>query len=222
VAVAQLETLGGITFMTLLSFLNSADFVVSILVNVVVLCFAFPTYRRAQLRAFALLIWASVLGIVLEAGTRFHPVSFDTSVVSFWQLYRVGFMVYDLLWCIALVQLMQHVLKGSSEKTGEALANIGPAKQFKTRLGLWLLLSLILFIPPWFFMDIAAGGDSVKHPIQLLALLISNPTHVAGVDSRVFWFVLFFAVPALAIGWVVQSLVVMIRDRIRSRKRRAA
>jgi len=101
----------------------------------------------------------------------------------------------------------------NSELEPTATAPSGMAfKQFRTNTRLWLLVSLILFVPPWFIMDIETGGDDIKHPIQLWFNLLNSHLNTAAVISRIFPFMLLFGIPALAIGWVIQCLITMIRD----------
>ena len=77
--MAQLFSLGIITLMHIIPFLRGADFVSTILVDTMVICFAFPAYRRTQMRAFGFLILGSVVGIILECGLQLHRSSPYTS-----------------------------------------------------------------------------------------------------------------------------------------------
>jgi hypothetical protein len=105
--------------MTLLSFLRHADFVASVAADASVLCFAFPAYRRTKMRAFAFLIWGSVMGIVLESGLRLHKTSTGTAqdALTFLHLYRTGYFVAVVLWGIGVVQLIQYVQRELEGKT---------------------------------------------------------------------------------------------------------
>jgi len=89
-------------------------------------------------------------------------------------------------------------------------------KRFRTNTRLWLLVSTVLFVPPWFIMDIRTGSDDIKHPIQLWLYL--NNANVDHVGSRLIAFILLFGISAFAIGWAIQCLITMIQDLICKRK----
>ncbi|HVU09214.1 MAG TPA: DUF2007 domain-containing protein [Verrucomicrobiae bacterium] len=91
-------------------------------------------------------------------------------------------------------------------------------KKFRTNIHLWLVISLILFIPPWFVLNIYAGAsDDIRHPIQLWFSLFHNPANVK--FSRIFFFSCFIGVPALVVGWIIQCLVILIQDAVAKIKR---
>jgi hypothetical protein len=210
--------------MSTLTFLRNADYVVTILVNVAVLCFAFPAYRRTKMLAFGCLIWASVLGILLESGYVLHSSNSSSAsdTLSFLQLYRIGIIIYDILFCIGVIQLIQHFLSEMERKTIEPGVTVPPAmtlKPFRTNVRLWLFVSVILFVLPWFIMDIGTGGDDIKHPIQLWFGLFSRDANSGPVGSRIFAFTLLFGISALVIGWVVQCLIIVVQDICGQKKR---
>ncbi len=177
--------------------------------------------------AFALLVWASVTGIILGAAAKIHSfsVSSGADTLAFFDLYRAGYLVFEVLWGIALLQLIQWVCT-TIEQNAPASAAAAPTvriapvlrlKRFSTAPRLWFVVSLVLFTPPWFTTDLGKGGsDSVRYPYQLWTLLFSRAsTSPHEILSRIFFFAVGFSVPALAIGWVVQGVIVMIRDAAR-------
>ena len=98
--------------MSLLSFLREADFLTSIAVDSTILCFAFEAYRRCQMKAFAFLIWGSVIGIIMAAGMRMHraaPATAVSDALTFWQLYRVGYIAASVLWSTGILLLIRYV-----------------------------------------------------------------------------------------------------------------
>jgi hypothetical protein len=111
----------------------------------------------------------------------------------------------------------QMPLDMESEPTA-ALAPGSTLKQFRTNTRLWLLVSLALFLPPWFIMDIKTGNDDIKHPIQLWLYLFKSNVNADHVVSRLIAFTLLFSISAFAIGWVIQCLVTMIQDLFIKRK----
>jgi hypothetical protein len=83
-------------------------------------------------------------------------------------------------------------------------------KQFRTNTRLWLLISLGLFVAPWFIMDIS--GDGVNRPFLLWFVIFSNTANSGQVFSRIIAFTLLFGLSALAIGWVLQCFISLIRN----------
>ena len=99
--------------MSLLSFLREADFITTIAVNSAVLCFSFVAYRRCRLNAFAFLIWASVIGIIMSAGLRMVRTTPQRTLnenLAFFQFYRTGYIIASLLGAAGLILLIRHVI----------------------------------------------------------------------------------------------------------------
>jgi hypothetical protein len=91
-------------------------------------------------------------------------------------------------------------------------------KRYKTNWRLWLCLSLALFAIPWFFPMML--GKTMGTPI---AYSLTDPDGW-GVQSQMlvvvvmaFW----FGLPAVLVGWVLQAVIVSIRDRKRQSTRNA-
>ena len=98
--------------MSLLSFLRQADFVTTIFVDLVVLVFSFSAYRRTNMRAFSFLILGSAIGIISEAAFQVHrssPYNPASDAVTFYQIYRAGYLVGCISWGIGIYQLIKFV-----------------------------------------------------------------------------------------------------------------
>jgi hypothetical protein len=115
--VPELWTLGGEARMTFLSFLSKADFVVSIVVDAIVLCLSFAAYRRTRLSAFAFLIWNSLICIILETGLHLRSPSSAEDAVSFREWYRVGYFAETVLWGVGVVLLIRYVRRDFERKS---------------------------------------------------------------------------------------------------------
>ena len=89
-------------------------------------------------------------------------------------------------------------------------------KRFQTDLRLWFWISLMLFVIPWFvpFGDLKGSGYL---PIICWGVLFTAPSHIFEALVFIGFFCLLFGIPAIAIGWVVQCVVVMIRDAKRKK-----
>jgi hypothetical protein len=79
-------------------------------------------------------------------------------------------------------------------------------KRFQTNGRLWFWISLVLFIIPWF----VPFGD--YFPILLFYILFAFPSHIFETTVFIGFYCLLFGIPAMAVGWLVQCVVVMIRD----------
>jgi hypothetical protein len=90
-------------------------------------------------------------------------------------------------------------------------------KRFKTNRCLWLALSLVLFLLPWFVGHIGKSADEM-HAAGLFIVAIHNPE----VIFLILGLALMFAIPALAVGWVIHCLIVLVVDYFRERTRNAA
>ncbi len=90
-------------------------------------------------------------------------------------------------------------------------------KRFKTKIWLWLSLSLCLFVPPWFIGPIGSSGAEIT-AAGYWVLLFTHPSNFGAVLDGIFICTIFFAIPALAIGWVVHCLIVIAVDLVRGRR----
>ena len=84
-------------------------------------------------------------------------------------------------------------------------------RRFQTNKWLWLLISLLLFIPGWFFRWI--GKRDEQMPVVYLQVLITDPSHFWESLVGVGFFTLLYGVPAAGLGWVVQGVVVMLTGK---------
>jgi hypothetical protein len=109
--------LSGEARMTFLSFLSKADFVASVVIDCTVLFLSFLAYRRTGISAFAFLIWASLIGVILEVGLHLRTPSSAEDALSFRQWYRVGYFAATVLWGIGLIQLIQYVRRDFERKS---------------------------------------------------------------------------------------------------------
>ena len=103
--------------MTLLSLLINAGFAASEIVNVTVFCVALVAFRRTHISAFAFLVLASFLGIILETGAELGRYS----LAWFWFPHSVGFhvgyLVGMIFWGIGIVLLTLRVWRAFEQKS---------------------------------------------------------------------------------------------------------
>ena len=83
-------------------------------------------------------------------------------------------------------------------------------KRFKTDRKIWFRISLVLFLVPWFIP--MTGKHSEMPPGLFWIFLFTHPHKFGEILSFLAIFCVAFAVPAFSVGWVLQSLFVMIRD----------
>jgi hypothetical protein len=84
-------------------------------------------------------------------------------------------------------------------------------RRFQTNKWLWLLISLLLFIPGWFFRWIGKGDEQM--PVVYLQVLITDPSHFWESLVGVCFFTLLYGVPAVGVGWVLQGVLVTLRGK---------
>jgi len=91
-------------------------------------------------------------------------------------------------------------------------------KRFQTSKRLWLIISGILFVVPWFISYDMKGGTFYNWYYWLM--LVRSP----GIESLLTWLycVLYYGVPAVAFGWIIQCVVVIVRDYVREKYHHAA
>ena len=87
--------------------------------------------------------------------------------------------------------------------------------KFKTDQRIWLALSLLLFVVPW-FIPLSAEGKGMA-PWVCWVILFTHPSHIGEALAAIGGFTLLFGIPAIVSGWVLQCITVMLRD---ARKRR--
>jgi len=88
-------------------------------------------------------------------------------------------------------------------------------KKFKTDRRLWFWVSLVLFVIPWLLPIIVFKGEVVQ-PAVFWVRLFHDTSNLdlsgAAYLMCIFHFTLFFGVPAIAIGWIIQFIIVRIRQ----------
>jgi hypothetical protein len=88
-------------------------------------------------------------------------------------------------------------------------------RKYSTNTRIWWIVSLALFVIPWF---IPMAGKSGEHWYALMFLLwVFDPGPGQFGEALTFlgFYVFLFGVPALVIGWVIQCVIVMARDRLK-------
>jgi hypothetical protein len=93
--------------------LRAADFVVTIAVNSIVLCFSFKAYRRTRMRAFAFWIAACTICIISSVGLYGYAYSRSLSAAdyrTFMEFYRLGYALQAILGAAGSIMLIRHVL----------------------------------------------------------------------------------------------------------------
>ncbi len=106
--------------MTSASFLRTAEFITTVGAHVAVLVFSFAGYRRTKLRPFALWIAASSIGILLMSGwyiTGNSPHLLQSDYTSYMFIYRIGFIIGNILGATGAVMLIQCFLKKLEPKS---------------------------------------------------------------------------------------------------------
>src|SRR5215831_5924640 len=101
--------------MNMLPFLRQADFVTTIAVNSIVLCFSFTAYRRTRMPAFAFWIAGCTICIISSVGLHTYGYSRALSSEryrSFLEFYRFGYIVQGVLGCAGSIMLIQHLVRG--------------------------------------------------------------------------------------------------------------
>ena len=99
----------------MLPFLRQADFVTTIAVNRIVLCFSFTAYRRTRMLAFAFWIAGCTICIISSVGLHTYGYSQRLSSEdyrSFMEFYRFGYIVQGVPGCAGSVMLIQHLVRG--------------------------------------------------------------------------------------------------------------
>lgn len=83
-------------------------------------------------------------------------------------------------------------------------------QKFKTNYWLWAMFALLLFVPCWFIPWLGKGDTTFAAMLRCLraGLLMTD----------LLFFILVYGVPAAAIGWVMQALM-MVFLRRRSQKK---
>jgi hypothetical protein len=89
-------------------------------------------------------------------------------------------------------------------------------KRFKTDKRWWFWISLVLFVVPWFLPILNVEGSPMS-PGVCSIILLKHPGHIGGTLTMIGTFTLLIGVPAISIGWVLQYIIVRIRDARRNK-----
>jgi hypothetical protein len=103
--------------MSILSFLREADFVTKIAFHAAILFFSIHAYHRTGLKALALLICGSVLGVALAVGLRMHGyVLQPEDAPTFYYFYRIGIIAAGGLTVTGTLLLIRYVVADSDSR----------------------------------------------------------------------------------------------------------
>ncbi len=84
-------------------------------------------------------------------------------------------------------------------------------KHFKTERRLWFWISLGMFVAPWFLPIAGVKGSNVA-PCYFWWILFAYPSHIVETLSGLALLCLMFGIPVIALGWIAQAVVVIIRQ----------
>jgi hypothetical protein len=90
-------------------------------------------------------------------------------------------------------------------------------RRFTTHKRLWLFVSLTLFLIPWFVIPFGKGNEMT--PAGLWLVLFQYPDHAYSTALFLLIFIFLFGIPALAIGWVLQCLIVILASSFKKQTR---
>jgi hypothetical protein len=109
--------------MTLTSFLQTAEYVTFVVFTTAILVFSFVAYRRTKLRAFAFWIASSSMGLIQMSAWYIHIHSSplpESDRMTFNVIYRLCYIVINVLGAIGSIMLIQHVLAERERKDKDA------------------------------------------------------------------------------------------------------
>jgi hypothetical protein len=109
-----MKTCATILLLSAVFFVKSTS---SVVIDGTVLYLSFLAYRRTNILAFAFLIWASLLGIILEMGLHTRTPTSAEDALSFHEWYRVGYFACTVLSGIGVTLLIQHVRRDFAQKS---------------------------------------------------------------------------------------------------------
>ena len=121
--------------MTFPAILSNAETVVSEAVYATVFVLAFIAYHRTRISAFAYLVLASLLYIILIAGEYLGRISLVWYSFSFNKWVRIGHIVGLLLWGVGFVKLIRYLVREFERKSppNTALEPTGTAPVSSTK-----------------------------------------------------------------------------------------
>ena len=78
-----------------------------------------------------------------------------------------------------------------------------------------------MFVPPWFILEIGKQGEET-HAIHFFVMLFNGEVNRGDIVGGILICVLMFGVLALAVGWVIHCLIVMVRNAYRQKTQNGA
>jgi hypothetical protein len=86
--------------------------------------------------------------------------------------------------------------------------------RFKTDSRWWFCISLVLFVLSWFLpvWDLKGAPSTPPWVLWVSLFADSGPDHLGWTLRHLGMFSLFFAFPAVAVGWVLHCVAVIVRD----------
>ena len=106
---------------------------------------------------------------------------------------------------------------GTCPKTGIIPGNLLEERgreRHTTNKRLWAAISVVLFVLPWFLLR-SGKGDEMR-PAELWVEFFRYPESAWEILWGILGLSLIFAIPAVLIGWVLQAMIVIIRDSVKS------
>jgi hypothetical protein len=85
-------------------------------------------------------------------------------------------------------------------------------RKFKTDRRLWFWISLVIFVIPWLLPIIVFRGHAAQ-PAVLWSGLFTDPNYMDSYLAGIGIFTLAFGVPAVAISWVFQWMIVSAKNK---------
>ena len=95
-------------------------------------------------------------------------------------------------------------------------------KRFANDKRLWLLISLILFILPWFIFECGKeSGNKGFRPSDFWVMLFSGGREMGAGAFMILVCTVTFGLPALVFGWLIHCLVIILRDAVGAKRLRS-
>jgi len=103
--------------MNTLTLTRDVDFVISIVINGVVLLSSALAYRRTKMMPFVFWVSACAIAIILAIAQRFFDVRFHDAddYRIFFELYSIGYVAVTTLWGAGILTLTRYVLARSQK-----------------------------------------------------------------------------------------------------------
>ena len=109
--------------MTSTSIFRFVELSAAVMSNIAVLYFSILAYRRTKLGALAVWIASSAFAIILVSAWYIGscmPPPHDSGYMTFLMIYRVGFVVIQLLGAMGSIMMIRHILAKLEKKDDDA------------------------------------------------------------------------------------------------------